>query len=421
MKLFDIFIKGINPDRLNETVEIKAHAVKMLQISASEVDELLAQPNGVCIRRNSPEVEAKNYQYKLGKLGLICICRPTRPLSNLELVPMEADFDESSSICPNCGHDMPVNGDDNKPAEKCEECGITITKFLDLRHKNEEREAIKSKLLASENNIHVHAIKKHEEEAEKQRKLDLEKEILQELHGGDEIKKSPSVKLLVIGGGLIALVGASYFLKPSTSQPPISTTENSATSTPVEKSAASSSSKGASAKGGASNNATPMDSQQAMQKTHDQAAQVLKGFGLNPDAIADASGSAGESSGESSTEEAAAYSPAATKKPIASLQPLNSQEIFSLLNTDTAWDHFLSENSQTLLQRQLPENAKKLSKYIVANDVYVDAVGELLHTAQEHKQSKLVDNYLAILETRLTLLPAEQQAVYFAQAGGIWR
>ena len=427
MKLFDIFITGINPDRLNETAEIKAQAVRILQISASELDELLAQPNGVCIRRNSPEVEAKNYQHTLSKLGLICICRPSRQLSNLELVPLE-DLDEaSSSICPNCAHKIPVNEDDNKSAEKCEKCGITITKFLELRQKNEEREAIKLKLLASQNSIQAQAIKKQEEEAEKQRKLDLENEVWQELHGNGTIKKPPNVKLLIIGGCVIALAGAKYFLTLPISEPPIATAEKTVTET------TSSSSKIAAPKGGASDNSAPMDSQQAMQKTHDQAAQVLKGFGLNPDAIADASSSGGESStendaahssdasgsgGKSLTENDIAHSPDAAKQPVASLQPLNSEEIFSVLNTDTAWDRFLSENSKTLLQRQLPENAKKLSKYIVDNDAYVDAIGELLHAAQERKQSKLVDDYLAILEARLTSLPVEQQAVYFAQAGG---
>ncbi|MDD5229687.1 MAG: hypothetical protein PHD53_12940, partial [Methylococcales bacterium] len=71
-----------------------------------------------------------------------------------------------------------------------------------------------------------------------------------------------------------------------------------------------------------------------------------------------------------------------------------------------------------LLDRQLLENAAKLSKYIVATDVYVDALGELLRAAQQAKQRKLVDDYLAALETRLKPLPLEQQAVYFAQAGG---
>ena len=44
-ELFDIFIKGIDPERISEEKEIKIQAAKVLQISLSELDELLAQPD----------------------------------------------------------------------------------------------------------------------------------------------------------------------------------------------------------------------------------------------------------------------------------------------------------------------------------------------------------------------------------------
>lgn len=416
MPTFDIFIKGINPDRMDEAETIRVNAAKALQISVSKLDELLAQPS-VCIRRDATEEEAKTYQRTLNKLGLVSLYSPIKRETNLELVPIEEEITETSIICPNCQHEMQFDEDGVAP-EKCPECSITIAKFVEQQRQNEEREAIKAKLLASQTTLQIQATKKQEEEAEKQRKLELEKEVLEELQGGGAIKKSPlNIKSLTIGGGLCVVVaGAGYFLSQSPSASPIVAASTPSLAKDSEKKA------GSTVQVASSKAAAPMDAQQAMQKTHDQAAQVLQGFGLNADAFANA-GSSGSEVTTPSTDEIPTDAPvsistnSATVSTPATTPPLNAQELFAVLNNDMAWDYFLAKNSKILLDRQLPENAAKLSKFIVAHDVYVDALGELLRAAQQAKQTKLVDDYLAALETRLTPLPPEQQAVYFAQAG----
>jgi hypothetical protein len=418
MPKFDIFIKGISPDRMAEAETIRVNAAKALQISLSKLDELLAQPSA-CIRRDATEDEAKTYQRTLNKLGLVSLYSPIKRETNLELIPME-EVVETSLICPNCQHEIRIDEDSVAP-EKCPECSITIANFLEIKQQNEEREAIKAKLPASQITLQIQAAKKQEEEAEKQRKLELEKEVLEELQGDGAIKKSPlNVKLWAIGGGLCVVVaGASYFLSQSPSAPPPAITSTPSLAKGAEKKSADSTVQITSS----SKAAAPLDAQQAMQKTHDQAAQVLQGFGLNPDAFANAGSSGGEATMQStaeiptdapvsiSTNSTPASTPATTP-------PLNAQELFAVLNNDIAWDYFLAKNSKILLDRQLSENATKLSKFIVAHDVYVDTLGELLRAAQQAKQTKLVDDYLAALETRLAPLPLEQQAVYFAQAGG---
>ncbi len=471
-ELFDIFIKGIDPERISEEKEIKIQAAKVLQISLSELDELLAQPNGACIRRGSPEDEAKQYQRTLSKLGLVCIYAHAKRLTNLELIPLEEEILATSLICPSCEHEMPIEEDEPEP-EKCEKCGISIAKFLEQQQQEKEREAIKAKLLASQTIIKNQTTKKQQEEAEKQRKLDLEKQVLQELHGSGEVEKTVNVKLLVISGGLILLTaGVSYLLSQSpkppvkiaTSTPALTTNSQEQSTTNSNIQLATPDAKMAAAKG-VSQQGAPMTAQQAMQKTHDQAAKVLNGFGLNADAFANGGSSGGGQAMPLSTEDllqasnddsmltggnSTATATASNSTPVnatmtinsnatavtnsntaaqqgqiptsvsrtGAQKSMNSQELFSALSNDITWDYFLAQNSKTLLERQLPEKAVKLIKYIVANDVYVDALGVLLNAARQGEKTKLVDEYLAALETRLAQLPAEQQAVYFAQAGG---
>jgi|GEM_PF-871102 len=450
MQKFDIFIRGINPERLNEADSIRVNAAKTLQISLSELDDLLAQPN-VCIHRNATEEDAKNYQRTLTKLGLISLYSPVIQSVSLELIPMEDDFAETILSCPNCNHEMPIDENGIEP-EKCGQCGINIAKFLEQKKQNDERESMKAKLLVSQAIINNERLKQQQEETERQRKLELEKQVLEELQGG-QIKKPLNLKLLAIGGGLVmATASASYFL-----------TEKNSSSPALPKPASPSLATGAEIQ--SSNTAVPlaapkkmaapMNAQQAMQKTHDQAAKFLNGFGLDADAFANNGGANNESGVPPTSDEiiaavaemtagyetanttGAATSPAVnnaatsenpsvsrisalqnvvTKTPAPPLQANNANELFTVINGDIVWDSFLAKNSKILLDRQLPENAAKLSKFIIANDVYIDAIGALLHSAQQSKQTKLLDDNFAAIEARLTPLQPEQQAIYFAQA-----
>lgn len=432
MATFDIFIKGINPERLDESEQIKKQLTEALQITLTDVDELFALPNGACIRRDTPEKEAIEYQRALTKLGLICLYSPTKKLTNLELEPIEEELVETSLICPHCEYEMPI--EDGVKPEKCTQCGIDIAKFLAQKQAQEEREAMKAKLLTSQNIQKALEEKRLQEEAERQRKVELEKEVLEELGVKVEEKKRLNLKTLSIGGGLVTLaLGASYFFTTTTSQiAPQTTTTTTATQ--------SSSASNIQLDSPTTN--APLDAQQAMQKTHDQAAQVLNSFGLDPDAFAKAGENAvpvamNENSvsqqvavtdGATSTNKSTpAVSPVMTNTPSIteanvvkshSQQPvtppvLNTAELFAAIKNDLTWDKFLAQNSKMLLERQLPDKALQLSKFIVAHDVYVDTLGELLRTAQQNKQ-----NVLVALENRLVSLPIEQQAVYFAQAGG---
>jgi hypothetical protein len=467
MQKFDIFIRGINPDRLAEAETIRVNAAKTLQISLSELDALLAQPN-VCIHRNATEEDAKNYQRTLAKLGLISLYSPVIQSVSLELIPMEDEFAETILSCPNCNHEMPIDENGIEP-EKCGQCGINIAKFLEQKKQNEEREALKAKLLASQAIINNERLKQQQEEAERQRKLDLEKQVLEELKGS-QVKKPLNLKLFAIGGGMaLATAGASYFLTQRNVAPPA--LSNPASPSLVTGAEIQPSSDVSVKLATPKKSASPMNAQQAMQKTHDQAAKFLSGFGLDADAFANAGGATGESSLPPTNDEimatvaemtagyeatnttsatsslsipsenppvSATFSPAVnnpipsenpsvssisapqnvvTKNPAPPpLQTNNANELFTVINGDIAWDSFLAKNSKILLDRQLPENAAKLSKFIIANDVYIDAIGALLHSAQQAKQTKLLDDNFAAIETRLTPLSTEQQAIYFAQA-----
>lgn len=358
MATFDIFIKGINPERVHESEQIKIQVADALHISLADVDELFSLPNGACIRRNASEQEAINYQRALTNLGLVCLYNPAKKLTNSDPdLVVEEQSTTASVTCPNCDHEMVV--EDTEP-EKCIQCGIDIAKFLAQKHQQENRQANEAELLASQNQQKAQAMQKQLEEADLQRKTDeSEKDDLQQQI---DIKKTSSMKLLTIGGLIAATAIGGYFFSSPNNPPPMAMRME----TPTED---------------VSKNTPPV---------------------------------------ETPAPKATQTSPETSETNVATQQPTalsHSPELLANVANDITWDKFLAQNSKILLERQLPEKALKLNKFIVANDVYVEALGELLRAAQKNKQTQLVDNYLAALDTRLHSLPIEQQAIYFAQAG----
>lgn len=450
MNTFDIFIKGINPDRLKESEQIKKQLSEALQISLSDVDELLLLPNGACVRRNTPEKEAIEYQRALTKLGLICLYLPTRKQVTLELEPIEEELAAASVTCPNCNNIMLVEEDAVAP-EKCDSCGVDIARFLAQKEAEAEREAIKAKLLATQNIQKALEEKRQQEETQRLRKAELEKQVLEEIGVKVEEKKPINKKLLVAGISSIGLViGASYFFTASTSN--LSTSIVNAT--PVMAGANETNPTGELALEMPSANA-PLDAQQAMQKTHDQAAQVLNGFGLDPDAFANAGANAPVSATTTvtgaitntakntmpvaaATDVANSNAPAATnvaktatvnvqtssvnttEKQITpqSIEPnlLKAELLQATVENDVTWDKFLAQKTKILIEQKLPDKGLQLAQFIVAHDVYVDTIGEQIARTQKEKQTQVVENYLTALETRLMRLSPDEQAIYFAQA-----
>lgn len=433
MNTFDIFVKGINPDRLEESEQIKKQLAEAFKISLTDVNELLSLPNGACVRRNiAQESEAIEFQRALTKLGLVSLYLPTKRQVTLELEPIEEEIIATSIVCPNCDNTMPVEEKSETP-EKCNSCGVDIAMFLAQKEAQAEREAIKAKLLATQNIQKSLEEKRQQEEAQRQRKAELEKQVLEEIGIKVEEKKPVSKKLLVAGIGTISLaIGASYFFSALTPRTPSQTVN----ATPVLVSANETNPSTELALAANS----PIDAQQAMQKTHDQAAQVLNGFGLDPDAFAKAGENAPVSQNTSFTATEKNVTPAAGKAetnsniqtPSASTQNAvsktqvtekefitnlpNAELLQVSLENDVTWDKFLAQNTKTLFERKLPEKGLQLAQFIVAHDVYVEVIGEQIALAQKEKQTQSVESYLAMLETRLIRLPSDEQAVYFAQA-----
>lgn len=446
MNTFDIFIKGINPDRLEESEQIKKQLSEALQISLTDVDELLLLPNSACVRRNTPEKEAIEYQRALTKLGLICLYLPTRKQVTLELEPIEEELTETSVTCPNCKNVMQVEVDSSAP-EKCDSCGVDIARFLAQKEAEAEREAIKAKLLATQNIQKALEEKRQQEEAQRLRKAELEKQVLEEIGVKVEEKKPINKKLLVAGISSIGLViGSSYFFSVST-PPPLTQTISQ---TPVLAGANEVNSSAQLALETPSANA-PLDAQQAMQKTHDQAAQVLNGFGLDPDAFANAGANAPATTTVAGTiantpknlmPVATATAVANSNAPAANVvqtvdaltSSLNTSEqkqilpqsivqnssnielLQATIENDVTWDKFLAQKTKILIEQKLPDKGLQLAQFIVAHDVYVDVIGEQIASAQKEKQTQVIENYLTALETRLMRLSPNEQAIYFAQA-----
>lgn len=436
MGTFDIFVKGINPDRIEESEQIKKQLADAFQISLADVDELLALPNGACIRRELTEEQAIEYQRALTKLGLVVLYLPAKKQAILELEPIEEELIATSVSCPNCDNTMLIEEDTISP-EKCDSCGIDIAKFLAQKDAQAEREAIKAKLLASQNIQKTLEEKRQQEETQRQRKAELEKQVLEEMGIQVREKKPINKKLLAAGVSSIGLaIGASYLFSSSTPQiamqtvnaTPVLASENEAnpsTQQTLETSSAN----------------APLNAQQSMQKTHDQAAQVLNGFGLDPDAFANAGANSSSPSvavnsqpnaaiqntiptantaaapvTKQSATTALAQNTTQQKQIVQQTDLINAELLQVTIENDVTWDKFLAQNTKTLFERKLPEKGLQLMQFIVAHDVYVGVIGEQIAIALKEKQMQSVESYLSVLETRLIRLPSNEQAVYFAQA-----
>jgi hypothetical protein len=127
MSKYDVFIRGIRPERIDEAAVIKKKASQFLKIDEDKLEELWNKPSGLCIRRKVLSEEAEQIQSSLAKAGLICIYKPA--LAGLTLA-IEEEKEESVRLftCPGCGHQETLEKDEPEPI-KCSKCFINIAKY----------------------------------------------------------------------------------------------------------------------------------------------------------------------------------------------------------------------------------------------------------------------------------------------------
>ncbi|MEQ1637047.1 MAG: hypothetical protein ABL903_10155 [Methylococcales bacterium] len=206
MSTFDIFLKGVKPDRLDEADHIKLLASQYLQLDLSKLNSLLSAPSSSCFRRGVSEQEANELQINLSKIGLVCICKPGAALSNLSLTSIETKPTTGNIyICPNCSHPEPL-AENQPPPEECSKCGIINKKLLEAQKLAAETAEIRNNILRSQKAKETLESKQREEEEAEKRKKNIEHQVLTEMQGSQK-KKSINIKTFAAGAVSLILVG----------------------------------------------------------------------------------------------------------------------------------------------------------------------------------------------------------------------
>ena len=194
MTTFDVFLNGIQANRLGESEQIKQALATRLDMDIAKVEQLLSGPGGKRLFRDMSEEAAQQYQKDLQTIGAICVYRPGAQKIELSLEAIETEEDgiasDGSIKCPSCEHEMQPDEDGITP-DKCTKCGISIQKFLEIQALEVEKDAIRQQLLRTQNAKNSSQEQERKRQAEERRKNQLEEEVKKEL----SLKKDKNTSL----------------------------------------------------------------------------------------------------------------------------------------------------------------------------------------------------------------------------------
>jgi transcription initiation factor TFIIIB Brf1 subunit/transcription initiation factor TFIIB len=445
MSNFDVVINGIQPDHIENTQEIIRLLTERFKVSKDKIERMIATPN-TKVRKSIPKEDAVKLQNFLSQMGLICFCQPSLNETGLSLKQMEIETVQKS--CPNCQANFP--DDLNALPEICDSCGIVIKKFLERHNPESDRykkEQIRQQLSRQKSSHLSLKQKRQREEAEAQHRKELEDEILNESPHLRGKKKSKFYLLPAIGG--CCLVGGSIFyayqenylpwVNSSSTNDPVQI-EELPTSFPMSDSQISSDGgmnspqMATAAKSGI---ATEGSSQDAMQKTHDQSAQVLNSFGLDPGAFANTSGGEGNGSlSRSSINQSASLSGISSSNELSvqgngspsvgnnsqqsASQSGASVEKVSLLNTfllnvgtdEHEWNYFLAQNIRQLITQNKFTTANSVLSYLTEVELFIDLSGDVSKATSNLQLKSQINTQV---RKKIKRAPSDFQAQYFSQ------
>jgi len=223
MKKFDVFVRGVIPERHHEMDQIKTQVGRLFNLQGDQLEALFGGKQDVCVKKGTAEQDAMQYQKVLTQLGMICVYKPAKIATQLSLEPIEETKDGVEKIiCPICkftnraslGHDM----------ERCVRCGLQFEKYERLQKENKEKLLIKERLIKKKTLRESEAKKMQIKQREEEAKRILEKEVEKELGLNKKYSfywnkfkqlskpaQTGTVLLAVLGGGGIGL-GAYYYI-----------------------------------------------------------------------------------------------------------------------------------------------------------------------------------------------------------------
>lgn len=453
MILYDLFIKGIHPDRLDEAEQIKKKVSQYFKAGEDKLEILWSTPSGLCIQRSISKEEVNKIQNTLTKAGLICHNSPS--LTLIEKTEKRQDFS-----CPYCEIKIKLDNDEQEPLE-CPGCSGIIAKYAETQ----ERIEIRNRLMNSKAAKDWQKLQLSKSEAERIRKQRIEDEIKQEIFGKQKRIVASKKLLFVASTAILVVLGSTYILTTKENKNTTATSALSEDNASTAKALSVEAPTSSYASGGV------VDTQTALQDTHDKANKVLGAFGLDADKIGKNAGNATlPIKVASNFDTATSGSPIDSKttlqdtqekankvlgtfdshsdkistnpeNPTASIKtPTNSSNgdnsititqtitpeavsvAFTIALLDDSenhqeWDLFLNQQITDFLKKEKLAEAYKIGQYIVDTEVYIHTMGLLLAHAKDINHGKVVEEIMTAIESRINALPISNQAEYLAQAG----
>ena len=414
-EVFDVFIKGIQPDKLADAEQIKEKLAKYLKVESSQVEALwLNKSGGYCVRRGASSEEAQKIQATLVKGGIICTYKPATQGIGFTLVEQKEAIVKKTFDCPRCKHKIVLEEGQDEP-EKCSECHLDVQQYRQTLKLKEEREAIRRKILGSKTAEEQRLEQQKADEAERKRRQAIEDEIREEIYGKTNILLKK--KQVIIGGSLSVLVigGMGYSLYRLGAAN--ATTGGSSSQHSFSSGIQNSNSNNSGDAGGDGMDGT--EGQQALKGVHDNANKVLGAFGLDADNFGN-----NVKGNNGSVKKTVSISPSPAKADSDAQPPLSSQVVdgvtVSLLQdgkNEQEWDLFINQQVIRLVGRNDLDEAYELAQYISNTEDYINTLTQILAGAKQNNKTALMNSIPAAIETRINKQPIVEQAIYLAQAG----
>ena len=397
---FDVFIKGISPERQDDAEQIKHKLSRFLKIDPQALNVLWEKTGGVIrVSRNISSEEAQKIQIMLTKGGLVCIYKPASQTIGLSLALVEEKPREF--ICPKCSHKITLSVDKPDP-KRCAKCSVYIPDYLADRKLQDEKNQIRRRLLNEKKSQRQRDSRDEEAEAEKKRLLDLEEQIRQELFGKKLAKRRRQLIISSSAFGSLFIVGVVGYCYSAEFMGAKECFTNNSKLNAISYL-----------------QALPENGQLALKDTHDKANSVLNAFGLDADKFAtNTSGVATKLVSIPPSTPPQHNTDTKASKEATTIQSDNLT--YSLLNdgkNDQEWDLFLNHQVISLIGRNALANAYTLAQYIIDTEDYINTMMQLLASAQQNNQTTLINQIATTIENRISKLPLPNQVDYLAQAG----
>lgn len=476
--MFDIYVNGVDPERLDEFDAIRESVGQTLKVSGDDLDVIMSSgDHPVCIQKGVPENQAINIRKALNKLGLVCSYQQQKSLrwESLELHDIESN--DEYFTCPACNEKHPLI--DEAEPEKCPGCKVNIEKYRQQKKQDEEYEEIRLRMLRLAQSQRESEERNKEIEAERTRRQELEQRAVNELglkpkwsfkawFSNSEGKDN---KKALLAGLLVAMAGAGFYLysqqNASEAHDALQEAESAGIPEQISTAADVSPQPGAVVATGDiidtpptpnAQNLVVADGQTAGQaslaQVHDNATKFLNSMGIETKVPEGGSGSAPievpepadiaanltvvETTGNEpagipameSTGNAAAANPEVVQKPTVALQTddaqtwaqataegLFLQSMLALADHDVEWDRFVDTKIKSYLATGKLKSAYIASQYQTDLHAYLDNTNALLAQFNRLGRQDLIDPLLSKTIQRIKNQTPALQAVLNLQFG----